>query len=538
MPAPKQLVLPFAAQSENRKEPFSNEAEAAAIFALAELERKNGGLSNRQEKTAFITKIGYPLWLIVRGDFTYVFDGLNKSSFGWNFFEASQTDFIIEDFDASFKIREQYIKFLSNYQKSFQQALNRKEVTCSGLIANSEFLGEMGGYRKEAAEVIWQQSGLGLLSPSLNETDASATINNIETLQATFKEKTEKLRQLNRLIFKTTNGYIEGLCFESSAVSEEAEAKIKAQKEIINPKIENLTNEYKKQINNLEKSIEREQAPLEKQKSQLEKSIKTAQTDIERYKKQSRIQADKNNKRSEETLKKKIKNEKQELDEHEKQLKIVERRLKALVDQKNEENLRLKREFDEKVRIERLPIVNLEVLRDEKLVAFKQEILKLEKFTKPVLEDLDKLVKQREDIIAKTEPLGLKSDLKLKSNALFYVPFYVAAYNGASSKRYFIVPPASVDSLGFSHKLKGALGRAKIRDLLSARFRSVSFLAEKIRLTAASSSEFEAQLETLAQNNNLLTANMQIKNGLFTLKGEGWLSEAEYQNFAVLIGAF
>ena len=214
--------------------------------------------------------------------------------------------------------------------------------------------------------------------------------------------------------------------------------------------------------------------PLKKQKSNLEKAIKTAEVNIEHYKKQAKAQADKHNKYSEASIKKKIKKEKQELDELEKQHKTVEKRLKSLTEQKTNESLRLKGEMDDKVKIERQPIANLEFSREEKLQVFRQEILKLEKLTKPLLEELDRVVKQREVILARIEPLGLKSDFKLKSNALLYVPFYVAAYNGAGSKRYFIVPPSSVESLGFSSKLKGALGRAKIKDLLNPRFRAVS----------------------------------------------------------------
>ncbi len=537
MPAPKQLVLPFAAQSDNRKEPFSSEAEAATILAFAELERKTGGLTNRQEKTAFITKIGYPIWLIVRGDTTYVFDGFNKSSFLWSYYEASQTEIVIEEFVANFKIREQYIKFLLSYQKSFQQSLNRKELSCGGLIANIEFLSELHVYRKEATEIVWQPpSGLGLLSPALSETDANAVVNQIETLQASFREKTEKLRQLTQLVFKTTKGYIEGLHFESDAVTDEAEAKIKAQKEIINPKIEKLTNEYRKRIDNLEKSIDRELLPLKKQKSNLEKAIKTAEANIEHYKRKIGTQA-KQNKRSQDSLKKKIKKEKQELDEFEKQIKIVEKRLKALTDQETEETLRLKGELDDKVKIERQPIANLEFSREEKLQVFRQEILKLENLTKPLLEELDRVVKQREAILARTEPLGLKSDLKLKTNALLYVPFYVAAYNSAGSKRYFVVSPASVEGLGFSSKLKGAFGRAKIKDLLNQRFRAVSVLAEKIRLNAQSSSEFEAEIEALAQKNNILILDAPVRKGFVSLRDEGWLSEAEFQNFILALSA-
>ncbi len=531
MQAPKQFALPFAAQAENRTDPFSSEAEAAAIFALSEIERKSGGFTNREEKIAYISKVGYPLWLIVRGDSTYVFDGLSKSIHVWSYYEASQTEFMIGDFDASFKIREEYLKFLVNYQRSFQQSLSRRELPCEGLIADSVFLSEFKDYLKEATEVYSQTAGL--LLPVLKETEATAVADQIETLQLAFREKTEKLKQLTGLIIKTTKGFVEGLNFESNAVAEEAEAKIKAQKEIINPKIEKLTHEYKKQVERLEKSFDKEQTPLENKQSRIEKTVKETEATIERYGKQAKTQANKKNKRSENSLKKKIKNEKHELDELKKQLKHIEKQLEALAEQKTNETSKLKREFDEKVQVERQPITALEASRDQKQESFKQEILKLENLTQPVMEELNRFVAQRESILANMEPVNLESDPKVRNNALLYVPFYVAVYGRADAnfKRYHVFSPAIVGSLGFSAKLKGAFGMAKIKGLLSERFKAVAVLGEKIRLNTSSSSEFEAQLEALSQKGNILTANKPIKDGLFLLKSEGWFSESEYQNF-------
>ncbi len=533
MPTPKQLALPFAVQPEKRRETISSEAESAAIFALSELERKNGGLTNKKEKIAFIIKVGYPLWLIVREGSTYVFDGLNKSSYVWSHYEATQSEFVIKDFEASFKIRENYLQFLANYRMSFQQTLNQKELTCEGLIANSDFLLEFNGYRKEATDVYGQS--LGLLPPVLKEIEATAVVDQIETLQSMFKEKTEKLKQLTELISKTSKGYIEGLHFESNAVAEEAEAKIKAQKEISNPKIEKLTHDYKKQVERLEKSIDKEKLPLEKQKSHLEKIIKETETKLEHYSKQSRSQANKGNKRSEDSLKKKIRKEKHELDEFKKQHKSVERQLKALAEQEANETFKLRSEFDEKMQIERQPIVALEAFRDKKQESFRQESVKLENLTHPALEELNKFVAQRENILSSMTPVSLESDPKLKNNALMYVPFYVTAYSRADSdsKRYFVFPPAVVGSLGFSAKLKGALGMAKIKDLFNERFRGISVLGEKVRLKASSSSEFEAQIEALTQKNNILMTEAALKDGLFLLKDEGWLSESDYQNLVL-----
>ena len=62
----KQFILPFSVLSENRKEPFTPDLEAAAVFSLAEMGRAKGGgfFSKRpEEKMVFIAKIGYPLWL-------------------------------------------------------------------------------------------------------------------------------------------------------------------------------------------------------------------------------------------------------------------------------------------------------------------------------------------------------------------------------------------------------------------------------------------------------------------------------------------
>ena len=58
------FILPFT--TEKSREPFGSEVEAAAVFALAELERNKGGgliVKQPEETLLFIAKIGYPLWL-------------------------------------------------------------------------------------------------------------------------------------------------------------------------------------------------------------------------------------------------------------------------------------------------------------------------------------------------------------------------------------------------------------------------------------------------------------------------------------------
>jgi hypothetical protein len=529
MSIPRQFILPFVARTEKRREPFSSEAEIATIFVLSEIERKNGKLTDKQETRDYISKIGYPLWFIVKENSTYIFDGLNRNSYDWTYYETAQIEEIIEDFEANFRIHEHYVKFLDKHQ-SFQQTQDNKKLTCEGLITDNKLIEEIDNYHREATEIYNEQT-TGLLLPVLKETNAKQIVDQIETLQLAFKEKVEKIKQLPELISKTTKEFTESFDFESKAVTEEAEAKIKAQKEVINPKIEKITQEYKKQIELLEKSIDKKQDPLEKQKSNIEKIMEERKSNIKRYSNQAKIQAQRGNKHSEENLKQKIKREKQELNEHQKRHKKIEKQLKELTEQKTSETSKLKKEYDKKIQTERKPISLLETLREENQEFFKHESTKIAELTRIVREALDDYITQQEKILTSMKPSNLETGTKLKNNAVIYIPFYITAYSKTDSnpKRYFVCSPALATSLGFSAKLKGALGMTKIKDLFNERFKAISAFGEKLQSETSSDPEFEKQIEALTQKNNILNMQTPLKNGLRSLKEEGWLSETDYQ---------
>ncbi|MDH5462140.1 MAG: hypothetical protein OEX09_07980, partial [Candidatus Bathyarchaeota archaeon] len=60
----RKLILPFAASAEDRKKAFSREMEKAAVFCLAQMERKKGGGILRRkesgEELLFTAKFCYP----------------------------------------------------------------------------------------------------------------------------------------------------------------------------------------------------------------------------------------------------------------------------------------------------------------------------------------------------------------------------------------------------------------------------------------------------------------------------------------------
>ncbi|MFQ5758879.1 MAG: hypothetical protein ACE5IF_04310, partial [Candidatus Bathyarchaeia archaeon] len=77
----RKLIFPFAVPAEDRKRAFTREMEKAAVFCLAEMERKKGGgiLKRKEagEEILFTAKFCYPMWLIPWKGRSLFFDGLS-----------------------------------------------------------------------------------------------------------------------------------------------------------------------------------------------------------------------------------------------------------------------------------------------------------------------------------------------------------------------------------------------------------------------------------------------------------------------------
>ncbi len=526
--ATKRFILPFSTQKSS-----ALEVEAAAVFAVAELERsKGGGLVARQpeEKLVFLSKMGYPLWLFPKNDAAFVFDGFGDSTYNITYAELPSTKTFMDSLEANSRPRENYEAFLSKYNGYFQQSNKEKQFTLRGLIANPDFKDEFTVYRKEAVEIT-AQTNTALLSPILQETAISSALADFEKLQLFLREESERLPDCIRLIKKTTSQYITELDYEAAAVREEADAKIRAQEEIVRPQIAKLDKEYNHKIKNLAKGFDKELESLQKLKVKTEKFVKENEGKIKLYQHEAKAQASKGHVIYEKRWKEKIKQTQREINVLKKELKTIENNIKKLSKQKIQETSKLNFELDAEIKLARKPLLELEADRDAKMHVFRQETDRLILQEKPVIEGLNKSFKEREAIKASFEVLGFR-DQGLKSSALFYVPFYVACYEMGSARRYFMLPPSTISGFDFSAKLKGVFGMSKIKDLLSPRFKAITALIGNVQVRTKQNTMFESQLNGLAQRGNLLNNGLFLENvekGLVYLKHEGWLSDKEQQ---------
>jgi len=534
----KQFLLPFSALSENRKEPFTADLEAAAVFSLAELDRAKGGgfISRRpEEKIEFIAKIGYPLWLFPWAETTLIFDGLNRATHTLGYAEIPDVNVFIENLRRSAKARETYLAFLSDHINYFQAPVTEKAVTINGLIRDPEFLSEFETYRHEATEIEDEPDNVGLLTPTIEEATISFILKELERLHSSFKKDVEGFYKCMKFVNKATDHYIQVLRSKIRAVTEEFGVKISAQEELVAPKVYRLKEDYDHQIVQSTKSFERQRLPVQKRKIKLEKSREQALEKIEHYKLEAKTRAEKDDSVGEEKWKEKANETKKELSEIENQLKDTEKELRDLEERKSLEIFNLRSELEAKTKEARQPLLDLESSRDAEILLYKQEIEQLEQQTKLILEQLGRTVKFRETSIENFAKLGVKKESEFKDVALFYVPFYVVCYKVESKKRHLFLPPSEANTIGFSTKLKSALGKAKIKQLLVPRFEVITSLMDTLQVLAQQNAIFETEMREMGEKANMLKMDSMresIKKGLEYIQKEGWLSEKEHQDFS------
>ncbi len=286
----KRFILSFSNQKSN-----SPETEAAAVFAVAELERnKGGGLITRQqeEKLVFISKSGYPLWLFPKNDGIFVFDGFADSSFTVSYAEIPPTKVFREDFVINSRPREKYLAFLSNQSTYFQRSVKEKNFVFRGLIAGSDLKNELNIYRKENTEGN-AQTNVTLLLPTLEETAIASMLLEFDKVQTQLREEAEMLPECIGLINKTTSQYITEINYETAAAKEETDAKIKAQEELVNPQISKLNKDYSHKIRFLAESFDKELENLNRIRIKTQKSIESNEEEIKLCQNKARAQATK-----------------------------------------------------------------------------------------------------------------------------------------------------------------------------------------------------------------------------------------------------
>jgi len=530
------LILPFSVLSKNRAEPFSKDMEKATIYSLAELEREKGGgllLKKPEEKLVFLTEFCYPLWLVPWSELGLLFDGLKTVTRTLTYRSVPDLRNFMESVQRSSKAQETYMAFLSDSVNYFQTPTSAKEMVISGLITDQNFFNEFTSYLAEATQVEAPPPDMVMLSPTIDESTISSMIHELENLKSEFKEEIGTLYENLKLLNNTTRNFTRTIRSKIKAIRDEFGKEINKQESIITPKVNRINEEYDEKITKLTKDTEKQLLPLQKEKVKLEKTKEQMLSKIERCKIEAKTCATNKDIVGERKWKEKANESKKELSEIETKIKEAKGKIKEIEETRSLETFKLRSELEAKVKEAKKDLLELEASRDAKIQFHKQEIEKLGKPTSTIIEQINKMAKLREANLAGFEKLGFKQ--KQTENVLIYMQFYLVCYQSESRKRYLLFPPSAANSISLLTKLKGALGKAKIKQLLVPRFKTISAHLNRLPMLIERNPVSEREINEAGYKADLLRMSSmqgQIKSGLERLREEGWLSEKEYEAFA------
>ena len=528
------FLLPFAVLSERRNKPFTSDMELAAVFSVAELGRRKGGgmiLRRSKENIAFLSKVGYPLWLFPFSKSVLVFDGLCISDYSLPYAQISNVKTFMDSLQTSSKTSDAYLAFLADHSDYFAKSTGEQNLPLKSLISDSDFLSEVGLYLLEATKMGEQPEYLGLLSSLMDESRLFHITNEMASLRTTFEQDLEALSTSAQLLGKATQTFLKELHDEVKTVKEEFAGKIGEEEAIVMPKAAVLREQYNQKIVELAKDIEQQKLPLHTEKLKLEKARDEIKDKITQLNMNEKAVAESNDVLVRQRWKQDLKDAKQGLSELEDQLKNKEIVIEDLEKKRSSAALGLKSELEDGVKEARKNLVELEASRDAKVLIIRQEIVELEKRSKLVSDQIGRVVKLREANITQFAKISMKPRSEELNKALVYVPFYLVCYTSGTNKRYLVLPPSMVGSIDISTKLKGALGRARIKSFLVPRFKEIASLAGFIKEQSGKNSTFEMELNDLGAKNHILAMKStqdEIEKGLLNLKDQGWLSDKDY----------
>jgi hypothetical protein len=531
----KKNLLPFATLSPTSKGSFTKDAERAAIFCLAELDRdRGGGLFKKRdpEKLVFIAEIYYPFWLFQLESRVLLLDGLNVTSHSINYSPLPDLKAFRDNIGIRSETRQAYVAYLSNTLNYFQVSSNEKTEVIDGLITDVDFLNEFTLYLNEATTTEAPLVDSVLISPANDKAAILSRIQEIKNLRSKFVGELNELNEIIKLLNLKAQEFLEILHAEMKETEEKFNQPLKKAKASLEKKTSKLNKEHAEKVTEISTKFEQETVALQKDIIALEKTKEQLTTEIEHCDAEIKTAAINKDDVSEQKWKEKKEELKKALPETSTKIKTLEEKIKEIEENKKHVIFQLRSENDSKIKEASKELMEIESSREAQTSICQKEMEKLEELTSNIIKQIDQMAKMMETTIAGFENLVFQQE-KVEPS-LVHMPFYLIRHQCGPNRRYTFFAPSFVGSVGVGTKLRSAVGQMKISQLFQPRSKKIVSILNKFAILLDENIAFGREIDEACLKANLLEAeNMRqsIKTGLNKLKEDGWLSEQEFASF-------
>jgi hypothetical protein len=529
----RKLILPFAVAGKDRFKPLTKDMEMAAIFYFAERDRKKGEgrvLKKPEEKLAFIAETCYPIWLIPWRGRTLIFDGLEFTNPSISYDVLPDIKAFDNDVQASSKSREAYLAALSQNASYFQNFAGKEGKTIKGLVTNPNFTQDLIDYLQDAEEIGKGATTKAILSPLLDESEVSVSIDELSELREKVEEEIKNLSRSMKLLSKGTREQVKALQAEMKETIKEFDKRIKKLKPKVMEKIKKIQERRDEEVTRISKKHDRKLRSLHQNRVRIERTLERLSTDIERIETDIKGCRERKDEAGEFQLTQKLDEIKKRLPVLDKEIKGIDRNIENVEDAKKIEVSRARTKPDDRVEEAMKNLRDIEAAKEARTRLEHQELASLEEMTSSIIKQIDAMIKTKEAALNEIDSIGALE--RRRKYALVYLPVYFVCYETEVGKRYVVHPPSNVGSMGIKTKLKGVFGAGKMKSFLQSRSQAIATLLDRLVDLTQENPVFEKEITEAGIKANILrTTELQVgvKKGLTELRDEGWISENEFQ---------
>jgi hypothetical protein len=529
----KRISLPFCVASKERVKPFTKDMEIAGLFYLAERERKKGEgtvIKKPAEKLAFITEIGYPLWLVPWKGMTLIFDGLEFTEKKLNYDIVPDIHAFETDIKASAKSNAAFSAALSQNVSYFKDFEGQEERTIEGLITNAEFLHDVMDYLNDSQDTVKSDSSKAILSPMLDDSEVESSVNKLTDLKNDLEQDIKNLNSTMKFLSQASRNQVKLLHADMRKSMKEFDKKIKLVKPKVMAKIKEIKEKRDEEVTKISSSYDRTLRTLHQKRVVIEKKLERLSKQNERLEADIKVARDNKDEAGEFDLSQKIEENKKQIPLLNKEIKDIDREIETVDEAKKIKVSRTRTKPDDKVEEAMKTLHDLEAAKEARSRLDDQELASLQDMTTAIIKQIDEMISIKETALADLNEIGVKDNRRKK--VLMYLSAYLICYETEVAKRYVLYPPSELGCVGIKTKLKSVFSSGKMKYFLHIRSETISALLDRLVDLTQESPVFEKEINEAGQKANIFRkteSQLAVKKGITELKEENWISEREYQ---------
>ncbi len=531
------LHLRYAVEGLDRRVPFTEEMEAASILCLALSKRKTSLLTGKPwEDLVFLTKTGYPLWLVPWENKSILVDGLNYHMNvveGWVVPDISAfTEALLEAIHS----QSQLLEVLRKYVDTFKGRVSSEVLSVGAILVDDRLHLDILQYLQQGTALEKSQALQTTVIPlRMDETRAN---NEAEQLVQVWKDAQAKIKGLqyaNSVLNHTVEFQVEKIQKGLNLYKEESEKTLEKMKTRVDKEGRRLAAEKDRKLVINRKSMNQEIKDESLLLSSADKKLQTLRTKKESTVKKLEYAKRRNHKVQVLEWSRRLRQLEKDIDRTQREAQKARGRIGKVTEQWDDTSNMIRATCDRRI--------NEEV---KKLADLQNHIENVTKARRRTIEELQSASANLGKAIQELTQKGLlylsalnntAIPWRLEETTLVVLPFYLAGLRGGERIRYIVFPPVEAAGneglvMRVQKALKGIMG-SRLNILLRSRF---TFVDEMMSAMFETGLHKKKDIESDVLNHAFLTnilrkedlRNMILK-GLEELEKEGWLVSDELQ---------